>query len=53
MSGDSNRGIKRLASEILADKSAPPVLILAAWRLIYHGEPKPLRDLVEEAARGA
>ena len=43
---------KRLASEILSDKDAPPVLLLAACLFIYHGEEKPLRDLVEEAARG-
>lgn len=50
MSGSSRpKSLKRLASEILADKDAPPVLLLAAWKLIYHGDKKPLADLVELA----
>jgi hypothetical protein len=37
-----------LAAAVLEDKSAPPVLAIAAF-LHKHGETKPLRSLVAEA----
>lgn len=49
MSSASNGGLRLLAERILFNRDAPPVLHLAAWKLIYRGETRPLRDLVEEA----
>lgn len=37
-----------LVEAVLADKAAPPVLALAAFRA-KHGEERPLRDLVAAA----